>query len=310
MWHYLIVLLPLLVMLPCFGWLWCLMEFMKRQERYRVRNSPLTRNLLRPPGHSLQNKLSEVQTDILSEVMVMLFIPVLALSGYFCFREISDTKDNVTVIFLASFLVFGFLTYRSWVLLKAFNKKKHLILGLQGELFTGEELNQLMLEGCRVYHDVPFPYGNIDHVVVSCSGVHVIETKLWGKHSKSASAEVTVDNENGILRFPDRNIRIPTRQLETQKRWLQKHLTSATGQRVEAESMLALPGWFIKSRVGEGDIFVFNPERPKRFFLRPSKNIFTPRDVQVVAHQLEQLCRDVEPSFRPVRKPFETDSCS
>ena len=66
-------------------------------------------------------------------------------------------------------------------LLSLLKDRKFCILGLEGELATGEELNQLMLDGCRVFHDIPFRFGNIDHVVVSQSGVFSVNTKMLGK---------------------------------------------------------------------------------------------------------------------------------
>ena len=61
------------------------------------------------------------------------------------------------------------------------NERKSYALGLDGELATAEELNQLMLDGCRVFHDVPIRYGNVDHVVVHRSGVYAVNTKLLGQ---------------------------------------------------------------------------------------------------------------------------------
>lgn len=55
-------------------------------------------------------------------------------------------------------------------------------LGFHGERAAAEEINQLMRDGCRVFHDVPTePYGNIDHVIVSPSGVFGMETKIRRK---------------------------------------------------------------------------------------------------------------------------------
>jgi homoserine kinase len=47
---------------------------------------------------------------------------------------------------------------------------------------VAEEINLLMLDGCRVFHDVPIePYGNIDHVIVAPSAVYAVETKTRRK---------------------------------------------------------------------------------------------------------------------------------
>lgn len=55
---------------------------------------------------------------------------------------------------------------------------------------VGELLTQLLVEGCLVLNDVPFPYGNLDHIVVRPDRtIFLIETKshcgrvTWnGKH--------------------------------------------------------------------------------------------------------------------------------
>ena len=61
--------------------------------------------------------------------------------------------------------------------------------------------------------------------------------------------------------------------------------------------MLALPGWYIKERIGRGSVYVFNPVKPQKFFLH-NRQVHSPEMVQRIAHQLEKLCRNVEPSFR------------
>lgn len=42
-------------------------------------------------------------------------------------------------------------------------------LGLEGERATGQELDQLTLEGCRVFHDVPFPNGGLPAPDLDCA---------------------------------------------------------------------------------------------------------------------------------------------
>jgi hypothetical protein len=43
-------------------------------------------------------------------------------------------------------------------------------LGFDGERMVGQELNQALSVGCRVYHDVLFDGYNIDHVIVAPPG--------------------------------------------------------------------------------------------------------------------------------------------
>ncbi len=197
-------------------------------------------------------------------------------------------------------LILGVLmtSVAGWKLLSLLRQRKLMTLGLEGELATGEELNQLMLLGCRVFHDVPARWGNLDHVVISHSGVYLVNTKMIGKPKDGdGNADVFVDHSTNTVRFPDRTWRIPVDQLETERKWLTQHLTSAVGRQVEVEPMVALPGWFIKERIGRGPVYVFNPFKPSKFFVQ-KRSVLSDEMVDRIAHQLEQLCRDVEPSYR------------
>jgi hypothetical protein len=290
--------LPLLVFVAGIGFIAVPVLVWRRRNRRQVRLSPLTRELLRAPGHSLRLAVEDAYYEFMTLTASMSLMPILMFSfhlsqSYFggmpetVFRGVCSLL--VTVLFLA---VLGVL------LVRLLERRKRLVLGLEGELATGEELNQLMLDGCRVFHDIETRWGNIDHVVVSHSGLFTVETKLLGKlQSGEGRGEAVVDHENNIVRFPDRTYRIPVEQLETQAKWLSQFLSEAVGERVEAEPILALPGWFIKERVGRGRVFVINPLRPKRFFVH-ERRVFSEAQVQRIAHQLEQLCRNVEPSFR------------
>ena len=100
-------------------------------------------------------------------------------------------------------------------------------------------------------------------------------------------------SEEAVCRTP----RIPVDQLTTEAKWLSDYLTKAVGDRVTAEPMLALPGWFIIERLGRGPVCVVNPVKATRFFVQ-SRRVVSDEMAQRIAHQLEQLCRDVTPAFR------------
>lgn len=128
--------------------------------------------------------------------------------------------------------------------------------------------------------------------------MYSVNTKLRGKPKEGdGKADVVVDHLRNVIRFPDRPIPIPKDKLEMEAKWLAQHLTSSVGQNVEVEPMLALPGWFIKERKGRGSVYVFNPIKPKKFFVQ-KREVLSAELIQQIAHQLEQLCRNVEPSYR------------
>jgi hypothetical protein len=295
----LIVVAALLV--PAFITSWCF------RARKPIRANPLTKDLIRPPGHSLARKIADLDFDQTGHLAMLFCLPAFAYgvhvtqSHYFAIPESSVRVVGLTL----TVAVFCWLIGRR--LAKNSSVIRRLQLALEGEQFVGEELNQLMLDGCRVFHDIPYLYGNIDHVVVSVSGVYAVNTKMHGKLLGDArDAKVVVDYSTATLKFPDRDIPLPKDQLEAEVRWLSEHLSSSTGFPVVAEPMLALPGWFIADRIGrqKGDPYVFNPTKPAKFFVQ-NRQLISPQQVKQIAHQLEQLCRDVELSSKDEVKRWE-----
>jgi len=276
-----------------------------RQKRRDSRRSPLTRGLMRPPGYSLRRKIDDIELDISLILVMAIMIPLFVFAMHISDSYFGQKPESLGRIVVSIVIGIGVSILAGWKLSQKFHQFKIATLGLEGELATGEELNQLMLEGCRVFHDIPYQYGNIDHVVVSLSGVFAVNTKLMGKLKQTeTNAEIIVNHPRGVICFPDREYRIPVEKLEMEARWLSQQLTSSVGKPIEAESILALPGWFIKERIGRGSVYVINPLKPKKFFVQ-RRIVLTAELIQQVAHQLEQLCRDVEPSFQEKRKRWE-----
>ncbi|WP_158261319.1 MULTISPECIES: nuclease-related domain-containing protein [Pirellulaceae] len=270
----------------------------RRSVSRHKRESPLTRNMLRPPGYSLGLKVDDLSEEISFYLLSIMAAPVLLFSLHISqsyFGGEPESYVRATGMCLVGLVIILFIARRLNQLLKERRQKR---LGFEGEMFTGEELNQLMLNGCRVFHDIEFPYGNIDHVVVGKSGVYSVNTKMRGKPKVGEGrAEVIVDHDKEVIRFPDWDYKIPVAQLETEAKWLSQFLTSSTGESIAVEPMLALPGWYIKDRIGRGAAFVFNPQSPKRFFVQ-NRQVLTETQIKKITHQLEQLCRNVKPSFR------------
>lgn len=288
------VLIFLMGMLPLVV---CIAHWRRRQSQ-KTRQNPLTRTLLRSPGHSLRKKIDELDIEVTSILIVWMLLPALICLAHLSDSYFRGTPESTLRIVSSLVAAIGLSLLIGRTLFKKLDELRRFKLGLEGELATGQELDQLMLEGCRVFHDIPFPYCNIDHVVVSCSGVLTVNTKMRGKPKEGkGKAEIVVDHENDEIRFPDFKCRIPNKQLETGSHWLSQHLSAAMGETIQAEPILALPGWFISKRIGRGKVFVINPVKPKRFFVQ-SRQSFSETRVSQLAHHVELLCRDVQPSFR------------
>ena len=75
----------------------------KERDRRASRQSPLARNFLRPPGHSLRAKLSKLDEQIIAYLFVILIAPLMLYSihisqSYFTSQPESLTRVAVTVV--------------------------------------------------------------------------------------------------------------------------------------------------------------------------------------------------------------------
>lgn len=295
-----VVVVLLLALGPVFSAAWFLQR-RKRIARNR-RRSPLTQDLLRTPGQALREQLDERRTDVGFDMAVLMMVPLMPVA----FFHISSLlgRPLLSVGFLGFVLVCA-AAFVAWQIRKMLGNAADmdkLRLGLDAELAVGQELDQLMREGAVVFHDLPAEKFNIDHVVIAPQGVFAVETKGYSKPNRDAGttdARVVFDGE--VLKFPDWSSSKAIEQAARQAKWLADWLSAAVGQRVEAAGVLALPGWYIE-RKGRGQVLVFSGKELRGNLLkaRTAKPLLAEQMRQVI-HQVEQRCRNVEPSYRPDR---------
>jgi hypothetical protein len=215
-------------------------------QRNKLRRSPLTRDLLRSPGESLRAKIVDADDKVTLYLFCVMVMPLVVYAGHVTDSYFFRSADSTFRVILSVSFGIGTVVVCSWKLVRSLDVRRRLVFGLEGELATGQELDQLMLDGCPVFHDVPTDWGNIDHVVISPTGVYSVETKMRGKPRRTAGdMTVEVDYDRQVLRFPDYEGPLPLKQLDTQRRWLSDFLTRALDEKVEVQSILAFPGWNI-----------------------------------------------------------------
>ena len=271
---------------------------LNRKRRIQARRkSPLRGEMLRSPGHSLREKLEDATLDSMGDIAVLMVIPPMVLLLIVATRQpwediAASLRQSPTVIVVAIAVV-------AYLVRRMLNRGKeidNIKVGYDCELAVGQELDQLMRQGAYVFHDVPCDEFNIDHVVVSSHGVFAVETKGRTKDKLGdAKANATVTGK--LLHFPSRSTSSPLAQAERQSEWLARHLTSATGSRVHVRPVLALPGWWVEE-AGTGPVTVISGKALGKRLLKPgAAQTMSEQDVQRVKHQVEQLCRTVQPRF-------------
>ncbi len=264
--------------------------FRKWQLSRQGRRVPVSDKLLRAPGESLRKKLEELEDELSSGLAMLLTLPLACASIYLISRGRPTAAAGAVGIALAGVPIYAVIC---WRMLRTIDRQRRYRLGLSGERAVGEELNQLMLEGCRVYHDVPNePYGNVDHVLVAPSGVYAVETKTRRKKDAEGSNAHKAFFDGKTLRFGDGSPE--TRCLEQARQQASRlgdWLSKAVGDPVQAQAVLSLPGWFVE-RGGRGEVIVVSGKNVRSLVKGPAR--IDALQIRRISHQLEQRCRDVE----------------
>jgi hypothetical protein len=271
--------------------IWAMVSIRKRSTLRR--KNPINTHLLRSPGQSLLEKMEDVSIDLFSDLSLVPFLSMFIYATY-----LTSAKTKLIVFLLAIIYIFCLLFIGKKIINLA-SKREKLRLGYDAELAVGQELNFLMLNGFYVFHDVNLKNTlsefNIDHVVVGKSGVFAVETKGRSKPVESIGKDSSkVEFDGKKLIFPQWEEDKPIEQAKRQASALQKWLSSAVGESIATRAVLALPGWYT-STTKKTDVAVINGKNPDKFFNVIREVELTEKQIKQIAHQLESLCRNVEP---------------
>lgn len=268
--------------------IYLILSLFRRSTRHR--KSPLNIDLLRSPGQSLRDEISELTIDIASE---LLLIPMIVLSFYtvvLTTQLSSPEKTHLLLIYMALIGGSGISLYIGITVYRKFKRRNTLRLGYECELVVGQDLIDLVHKGFRVYHDFPAKGFNIDHIAIGPSGVFAIETKGRSKQlDTDENWKLTFDGEN--LRFPGWTERKPIQQARRQATWLSKWIRATTGEQHHVVPVLTIPGWYI-NRKQKSNVRVGNNK--ELYLLANGKRILSDKQINTISHQVEEQCRDVK----------------
>lgn len=256
----------LVPMLPVFLLIGALTVWKKWFDRNQ-RRDPINIKVLRGPGQSVREKLGRHHEDFDSVAVFAIVIgPIFYIAwatrwmDQAGFEWSKHTYGWFEVALGLSLLVsYAYCLKRLIGHGTAARKYRQ---GLAAELASAQCLTQVMAEGGLVFHDFPADGFNIDHIVIGKSAVFAIETKSRKKpaHSGRESARVTYDGSKLI--FPEHIETKPLHQAARQAEWLSGFLSRGVGESVRVVPYLALPGWFVETKVPRPSVLVGNPRNP------------------------------------------------
>lgn len=297
------------------GW-WGFSKVREARKRFWSRKKGA---LLRPPAHTLSERLSEhaegafpplaglfLGSGIAGAFLWAVGVALVSLISNDRFHAEFKAKGWSVLTSAPRFwpamlsLILGFV---GGVGLIWWGRKKfylwlregyRLRMGLKGEQATAEELQIAVRAGYHLFHDVPMAgMGcNIDHVIVGRGGVFAIETKARSKPEGAESKEprATFDSTRVELLGVGYDSRV-ARQAEANAKWLAETLTRSTGRQVRVKAVIALPGWYVEPN-DFPQVIARNPEYFAKE-LRDAAEVLSAGEISAIAFQVERMCRDV-----------------
>jgi hypothetical protein len=280
--------------------LWILIAWMAwhmRSLRRRGRRSPFNENILSIPGFTLRNK----QRDLLFDSI--LYMAGVFVTPYICYAFITNNAAFNGVIIIVGVIVTATFLFKAS---SNFRKAIQHNLGVEAETAAGQELNLLMRDGAWVFHDIPYTYGNIDHVIVSTGGIFAIETKGISKPtdgSRSGSENATLSVVDGTMILPHARTKAPVEQAKCHANWLRQEVKRRFGLDVPVRPVVAVPGWMVKHSY-DGECWVVNPKRGSALRSNIGQRNIDESSVTLIAAWIEDLSRSMEPKS----KQFDAES--
>ena len=176
--------------------------------------SPIKDSPLRNPAESLDKEIETlINDDAMPYIAMAAFIVVWAVMEWgLWYFDIPRSPISYSV---AALIVVPYSTYK---VIKIKKRLKYLRQGRDGEKAVGQYLELLRESGAKIFHDIPGNSFNLDHVVVSRSGVYVIETKTYSKPDNGMARMIfdgTSLSFNGV-----KNNEKPIIQVKAASHWL------------------------------------------------------------------------------------------
>lgn len=277
---------------------------MFKSEKAKSR-SPFSEKMLRPAGESLRLKIEEIRDQFMETGLVVTF-SLLAPSIVMMLLSDPTRLGNLIAWVVAAMAGYG-MAFFQWRKIRELRKKlRGYSLGFDGERYVAAELNTLVAQGYRVFHDFVVdwkPGGeatnfNIDHIVVGATGVFAIETKARRKPNGEARKE----NRSHVVAFTGRALRFPSgyedkkpiQQASLNAADLSKWLTGTAPVAIPVMPVVVIPGWMVK-REARGAVAVLSGKELARHLPSLGNNDGLSADaLRSIADRIEAYCRDVD----------------
>jgi hypothetical protein len=169
----------------------------------------------------------------------------------------------------------------------------------EGEKIVEAETEELLKYECKIFQEIVGGNINIDHIVLSPTGIYVIETEARNKKRKR-QGDVPREQSKYEVVFDGRMVTIkggqpdsePVQRALRKAEWVQNLLKVKLGKELPVTSILVYPTWSVEESTNYERIWVLNPEYLKlRIPQRQGPNKLSPDEIQHISSELIWFAR-------------------
>ncbi len=213
-------------------------------------------------------------------VFVTLFVAAYVLKAQSLFTGYPSWQLYLQLGFLL--LVSGFA---SFYLLKTAIARHRMKFLRDANIVIGHQLQNLSVEGNRVFHDVATSAGVVDHIIVGQKGVYAVNV-VARRSSKRGHARL---HEN-LIEYSNNKPGYPIIEINAKTARLQKEFRKLLGHKVRVRSVIAVPGWDIGEQSCDNHLLVNERTIAMLSGWKDNSDYLMNEDVAVIQAELVSRC--------------------
>jgi hypothetical protein len=243
---------------------------------------------LRSPGESTRHRIDRTNGEIAAFAVAIGAIPLAlyaALLSYvhFLFLNLGWMETGYFGI-----LSIGFILYGMNKIKRLKSRRRRLYIRYEGQMAVAQEVNRLVPEGHRVYHDFPTDRFHIDHIIVGPRGVFTVTATVVPKPAHRLEEHAMLDGQRIV--FGKKSDHRTLAYAAFQASWLAKWLLTATGEALAVQPILTIPGWRVKT-LRKSTVLTVEPSAIGDAVSRFQGYRLSQKTIRLVSEQIEAKCR-------------------
>jgi len=228
------------------------------------------------------DRLSTSQSTYLSGVLVFitLYIAAYLLQAQYLFMGYPLWQLYLLLSFLLLTSAFAMFT-----LFKTVLAKRQVKFIRDANIAVGHQLQQMSVQGTRVFHDIKTGAGIVDHVIIGQKGIYAVNV-VARRSRKRAQTRLN----NNALEFSSNKNSQSIVEIAAKVIRLQKEFRDLVGHNVRVRSVVAAPGWDIGEQTDENHLLVNERTIAMLSGWKDNSDFLMNEDVDAIQNELASRC--------------------